>query len=69
MTIVERRSQCDSECLSRALRGSHVEIIREALVRRGQSQENADEIVGTCLREFREGDPGLLEHFREKSLN
>jgi hypothetical protein len=41
----------------------------ESLVRRGQSEADADEIVRTCIEEFREGTPDLLELFREKSLN
>ena len=66
---VERRSQRDTERLARAVLECQIELIRETCVRRGQSQEDAAEIVGTCLEEFRQGNPGLLEFFREKSLN
>ena len=66
---VERRSQRDTERLARAVLEYQTQLIRETCVRRGQSQEDAGEIVGTCLEEFRQGDPDLLEFFREKSLN
>ena len=69
MTHVERRAQSDTERLARAVLEYQIELIRETCVRRGRSQEDADEIVGTCLKEFREGDPALLNFLREKALH
>jgi hypothetical protein len=66
MAIVDRR---EIERLTRAVLEVQLSIIREALVRRGKSEEDADVIVKTCIEEFREGTPDLLELFREKSLN
>jgi hypothetical protein len=66
MAIVDRR---EIERLARAVLEHQLAVIRESLVRRGQSEEDADVIVRTCLEEFREGTPDLLEIFREKSLN
>lgn len=66
---VERRSQRDTERLARAVLEYQIELIRETCVRRGQSQEDADEVVGTCLKEFREGDTSLLDFLREKALH
>jgi hypothetical protein len=68
-THVERRSQRDTERLARAVLEYQIELIRETCVRRGQSQEDADEVVRTCLKEFREGDTSLLDFSREKSLH
>jgi hypothetical protein len=69
MTHTDRRSQHDTERLARAVLDHQIAVIREALVRRGKSEEDADVIVRTCIEEFREGTPDLLELFREKSLN
>jgi hypothetical protein len=69
MTVHERRSQHDTARLARAVLEYQIEVIRGACMRRGQSQDDADEVVGTCLKEFREGDPALLELLREKALH
>jgi hypothetical protein len=66
MAIVDRH---EIERLARAVLDHQLAVIREALVRRGHSEEDADVIVRTCIEEFREGTPDLLELFREKSLN
>jgi hypothetical protein len=69
MTHVERRSQRAVDRLARETLGHQAELIRQSFLRQGKSQHDADEIVETVLDEFRKGDIGLLEFFREKSLN
>lgn len=65
----ERRSQSDTARLARAVLDHQLLLIREAFIRRGKSEWIANDIVQTTIEEFRKGDPGLLELFREKSLN
>jgi hypothetical protein len=69
MTTVERRSQRDIERLARAILECQLEVIREACVRRGQSEEDADAVCRTCIKEFRKGDTALLELLRVKALH
>jgi hypothetical protein len=65
----ERRAQNDTARLARAVLEYQLELIREPFVRRGNSEWSAKEIIETTIEEFRKGDPGLLEIFREKSLH
>jgi hypothetical protein len=69
MTTTERRSQHDTARLARAVLEYQLELIREMCVRRGQSQEDANEVAETVLAEFRAGDTSLLDFLREKSLH
>jgi hypothetical protein len=48
MAIDDRR---EIERLARAVLDVQLSIIREALVRRGHSEEDADVIVRTCIEE------------------
>lgn len=65
----ERRAQGETARLARATLDYQLELIREAFIRRGKSEWVADDIVRTTIEEFRNGDPGLLEIFHEKSLH
>jgi hypothetical protein len=65
----ERRAQDDVSRLARLVLRDQLEIIREALIRRGKSEWVANDIIETTISESRNGDPGLLEIFREKSLH
>jgi hypothetical protein len=65
----ERRAQDDTARLARATLDYQLELIRESFIRRGKSEWVADDIIRTTVEAFRDGDPGLLEIFREKSLN
>jgi len=65
----DRRAQDDTARLARAVLEHQLELIREAFIRRGKSERVANDIVETTVEEFRNGDPGLLEIFREKSLH
>jgi hypothetical protein len=67
--MIERRAQDDISRLARLVLRDQLEIIREAFIRRGKSEWVANSIVETTIEEFRNGDPGLLEIFREKSLH
>lgn len=66
---VERRAQGDTERLARAVVEYQTELIRATCVRRGQTSEEADEVVASCLEEFRQGDTRLLDFLRAKALH
>jgi hypothetical protein len=65
----DRRAQDDISRLARLVLRDQLEVIREALIRRGKSEWVANDIIRTTIEEFRKGDPGLLEIFRENSLH
>lgn len=67
--MIDRRAQDDTARLARATLDYQLEVIREAFIRRGKSEWVANDIVQTTIEEFRKGDPGLLEIFREASIN
>ena len=45
-----------------------LEIVRAACLRHGQSPEDADQVVTTCVVEYREGDTRLFDLLLERAL-
>ena len=46
-----------------------IEIVRDAMLRHGMSSEQVAEVISTCLEEWRNGTPDLLEILRTKALH